>query len=163
MKSALFVLFLMSAPLAALAHQGEAGHREGQIHATQGWARINPVPGRPAAVFLTLHNASKTDDQLLSASTALAARTEMHRTSRTVQGVMRMAAVASVPVKAGETVTLAPGGVHLMLFDLKSQPKAGSRFTMTLRFAKGAGQTIMVTARGLADRQAHPAGAHEAH
>ena len=147
-----FLLGLMSA-VPASAHQDEPGYRKDAIHAIQAWARINPVPGRPSAVYLVLHNESKQDDALLSATSPIAQRTELHATQRLAGGKMTMQMLPQLALKAGDMVLLEPGGMHLMLFSIASPPKPGSRFALTLRFAKGAPQTIQVEARGLADRK----------
>jgi periplasmic copper chaperone A len=145
----LFAL-LMAMPVAA--HEAEPGYRKGQIHAIQSWARINPVPGRPAAVFLVLHNESAIDDALLGVSTPIAGRAEIHRSRTAANGVVTMEKIARVAVKAGDIALLEPGGMHLMLFDIKSLPDLGKTFPLTLRFARGKPQTIEVMAKPLGTR-----------
>jgi copper(I)-binding protein len=60
---------------------------------------------------------------------------------------MTMQQVASIPVPAGETVTLEPGGLHMMLIDLASPLTAGDTFELTLEFASGAKVTTTVEVR----------------
>jgi periplasmic copper chaperone A len=57
---------------------------------------------------------------------------------------MKMRALSEgVEIKPGETVTLKPGGVHLMLFGLKQQLLPGATVPVTLSFAR-AGQIAVV-------------------
>jgi copper(I)-binding protein len=163
-----FVLLAVSALAGAQAHEGTPGYRKGQIHAVEAWARINPVAGRPGAVFLTLHNESKVADALVSASSPIAGRVEVH--GHEMDGdVMRMVKVKSVPVGVEEVELLEPGGLHIMLFDLKQQPKPGTRFPLTLSFQRGKPQTIQVEVKPLGFKPAggsghsHKGGGHHHH
>ena len=59
------------------------------------------------------------------------ARVEMH--SMTMDGgVMRMRALPKIDLPAGQTVKLAPGGLHLMLIDVKQPLKAGDKVPLVL-------------------------------
>jgi periplasmic copper chaperone A len=61
-------------------------------------------------------------------------------------GIMKMRPSKSIDVKANGKATLAPGGMHFMLIDLKHHLKDGRSFPLTLTFEK-AGK-IDVTAHG---------------
>ncbi len=136
------------APLAH-AHEAEPGYRKGQIHAIAAWARINPVKGRPAAVFFTLHNESVLADALVKVSTPIAKRAEVHRYTQDKNGIVKMASQQTVPVAAEDMILFEPGSTHVMLFDMQRIPKSGERFPLTLTFAKGKPQTIFVKAQEL--------------
>jgi periplasmic copper chaperone A len=49
-------------------------------------------------------------------------------------GVMKMRMLENLALKAGEPYKLAPGGFHLMLFDLKKPLTVGEQVTFTLHF-----------------------------
>ncbi len=95
------------------------------------WARLNPVAGRPAAVYLTIVNHGRADDRLVAASSAFAERIEIHRQSMT-DGISRMRRLETLEISAGTEVTLQPGGIHLMLIG-PGPEKIGS-FPLTLNF-----------------------------
>jgi copper(I)-binding protein len=59
-------------------------------------------------------------------------------------GMMGMREVEEIPVPAGETVALEPGGYHVMLIDLAAPLEVGTTFELTLEFAKAG--TIVVEA-----------------
>ncbi len=149
----------------AQAHESEPGYRKGEVHAIQAWARINPVKGRPGAVFFTLHNESKVADALIGARTPIARRAGIHSTQTSKNGIMKMVPASAVPVAPDDMVLFEPGSFHIMLFDLTSVPKNGSSFPLTLSFAKGKPQTIMVKSMGLVEpkRQTKPAMDHMNH
>lgn len=58
-----------------------------------------------------------------------------------------MKQVSSIDLPAGETVSLEPGGFHVMLLDLKKPIKEGETFEVTLSFAEGDDAVAEVTAR----------------
>lgn len=94
-----------------------------------------PPPGSPAAGYLVIDNGSDREHVLVAATSGAADRVELHR-SREVDGVMRMEAVPTLPIPAGERVRLEPRGLHLML--LGPRPLSpGDRVTIALRFAEG--------------------------
>ncbi|WAC47356.1 copper chaperone PCu(A)C [Asticcacaulis sp. SL142] len=90
----------------------------------------NPNTG----AYVTIENKGNANERLISASCTCAARTELHTMSM-ADGQMSMAAVPEgFEIKAGETLVLAPGGNHIMLFDLTTRPTEGSTQKVTLVF-----------------------------
>jgi len=78
-----------------------------------------PIPGKNmSAAFIQITNNGESDRVLISASAAWAPQIEIH-THIHDNGVMRMRQIDSLTIPAGETVTLQPGGLHLMLFRLQ--------------------------------------------
>jgi hypothetical protein len=71
--------------------------------------------------------------------------------------VMRMREIGSLELPAGKTVTLAPGGYHLMLMDLKSPLKAGDTIPIKLRFERAGEVEVLLQV------QTKPASATDAH
>jgi periplasmic copper chaperone A len=52
-------------------------------------------------------------------------------------------------IEPGKTVKLAPGGYHLMLFDLKSALKQGEKIPLTLEFEKAGKVTVSLDVQGV--------------
>jgi len=90
-----------------------------------------PLSRETGAVYLTIENAGSRPDTLLGASTPIAAMTHLHRMAGPGTAQMRSQEVAEVP--AGGSLRLRPGGLHLMLLSLTSQPRAGDTIDLTLR------------------------------
>jgi len=107
------------------------------------WARP-AITGENSAIYLLLHNHTANDDELMSASSDVAASVELHE-SKMVEGsdMMEMTPVASVPLPADGEVEFKPGGLHIMLFGLKRDLKVGDQFDVTLTFKSGL--TLKVT------------------
>lgn len=94
--------------------------------------------------FRGIRNKSNKPDRLLSVSTPVAERVEVHRMV-TEGAVMRMREVGSIELPPGETTSLRHGGqYHLMLINLKQPLKDGDRFDLTVRFERAGTQTMTV-------------------
>jgi copper(I)-binding protein len=97
------------------------------------WIRLAAVPANPSAAYFTLKGGPK-DTTLIGVSTPAAMRTEMHE-SMNSGGMMAMAPLKLVALRAGGEVTFAPGGKHVMLYGLKATP--GGNVPLTFTFADG--------------------------
>lgn len=100
------------------------------------YARAVP-PGQPnGAMFMELVNGSNTDHALVAAESEVAEAVELHNHIMD-GGMMRMRRVERIDVGAGESVTLRPGGLHLMLIGLARQLEPGQQVDLTLVFEDG--------------------------
>ncbi len=102
------------------------------------WSRAQ-IAGRNGAVFLTM-TGKGAGDRLVSASSPVAERVELHESTMD-QGVMKMREVTMMPIDPGKTVTLAPGGLHIMLMNLKQPLAEGQSVSLTLVFEKAGAVT----------------------
>jgi copper(I)-binding protein len=109
----------------------------GTLSLTDLWTRATP-PGAPSAAgYLTITNTGKEPDALVSAASPGAAKGELH-VMEVKDGVMTMHPVEGpgIAIPAGGSVTLAPGGFHIMFITPKEPLKEGGQFPVTLTFAK---------------------------
>ena len=90
----------------------------GQLEIKAPWARATPGHAENGAAYLTI--VSPTAGRLTAVSSPVAKKAELH-TMSTEGGVMRMRPLAAIDIPAGQTVTLSPGGMHIMLLGL-TQP-----------------------------------------
>ena len=111
---------------------------------TQAWVRLPAVAGQPAAAYFTI-NGGRRDEKLVRIESALAARTEMHRSMTGMQGMATMAPLAEVDLPARGTVQFKPGGNHAMLIGLDPVVKPGT--TVPLRFGFADGSTAEAEAK----------------
>lgn len=97
--------------------------------------RLPAVPGRPAAGYFQLRIEGDRGF-LLSVTSPEAGRIEMHETM-SMANMSTMRALDRIPVRDGETLAFAPGGRHLMLYDLGRDAAPGRRIDLILHFARG--------------------------
>jgi len=110
--------------------------KAGDLVITQGWSRATPGGARTGGGFLTIENKGSGPDKLVGVSADVAGKVEVHAMAMD-GGVMKMRPVeGGLTIEPGKTVKLAPGGLHLMMTDLKSPLKQGDKLPVTLQFEK---------------------------
>lgn len=108
--------------------------QEEQLYVSDAWVRLPAVASRPAAGYFTVHG-GPVDATLIAVTADTAIRSELHETRRAANGAMTMVPIAAVPVGALQEVRFAPGGRHVMLFDINPVVKPGGTMTLTFTFA----------------------------
>jgi copper(I)-binding protein len=150
------VKWLISA-LLALACAGFASahnHEKGDIQVRHPWSRATAPGAKVAAGYMEIRNAGTQPDRLVSATTGVAQRVEMHITER-AGDVMKMRQVKAFEIPARERYELRPSGPHLMLVDITRPLKKGERFTMKLRFERAGELEIQLEVQELGSRRPH--------
>ncbi len=105
---------------------------------TQAWTRATPNGAKIGGGYLTIENKGSAPDRLIGGSADIAGKVEVHEMAMK-NGVMTMRPLDNgLTIEPGKTVKLAPGGYHLMMFDLKSPLKQGDKLPITLEFEKPA-------------------------
>src|SRR5580700_2003667 len=111
-----------------------ADYDVGSIHISQPWARATPKGAASGAAYMTITNNGKTADKVNCVSSDASAECQIH-TMTMDNGVMQMRPVeGGLEIKPGETVTLKPGGFHMMLVNLKHPLEQGNTVKATLKF-----------------------------
>lgn len=106
------------------------------VTVSDAWVRAN-VPGQSVgAAYMTLN--SPQDSTLVYIESPAAGNVEIHSMTMN-NNVMKMRKLEELPLKAGKAEKLAPGGFHLMLFDLAKPLKAGEKANFTLCFKDKSG------------------------
>jgi hypothetical protein len=135
--------FLAAAFIVALPTLSQA-----DVAVTDPWARATIVANRPGASYLSL--TSDTGDRLLSVSSPVAGRVMIHAIEAGENGVSRMVHLDALDLPAGETVTLSPGNMHLMMMQLTQKLEDGARFPLTLTFQTAGEITVEMPVLGIA-------------
>lgn len=131
-RAALAAALLLATP--AFAHNGVI--HLGPINISGPFSRAT-LPNAPVGGgFLSIENTGTEDDRLVSATSEIAGETQIHEMA--MEGdVMRMRKLPDgLVIPAGETVTLAPGGFHLMFMGLEAPFVEGETVLVTLTFEK---------------------------
>jgi copper(I)-binding protein len=134
---------LLGLTLASPAFSGTAAD---DIQIVDPWAREVPPGLTTSAGFLGMKNTGSTEHKLVAAESGNTGMVELH-THINDNGVMRMRPVENIPVAAGATTTLQPGGYHLMLMMLKKPLKSGEKMAITLEFEDGSKKNIEAEVR----------------
>ena len=101
------------------------------------WVRAT-VPGQPvAAAYMKL--SSGVPLRLVKVETPAAKEAQIHSMSSD-GGVMRMRELDALDLPAGKVVSLAPGGMHLMLFGLSAPLREGQHVRLTFTVQDRAGK-----------------------
>jgi len=118
------------------------------ISVTDAWVRAT-MPGQPVgAAYMQIE--SDADARLVGVSSSAVPRVEVHE-MKMDGDVMRMREVKAVDLPKGRTVSLEPGGFHIMLMNLKKPIMAGDSIPLTLTIESGGKQqTVEVKAEARA-------------
>jgi copper(I)-binding protein len=108
---------------------------------TDAWARPAAASGTGAA-YMTIATAGAADDALLGASSPVAGSVELHQTMTDASGMTGMSPIPRLDIPAGGSVTLAPGGYHLMMMGLSKALEVGSTVEVDLEF-EHAGRVVV--------------------
>jgi periplasmic copper chaperone A len=117
------------------------GSASPSVSVADAWARP-AASGADTAAYLTITNPGTAEDALLSVSSPDASMAGLHKTSTDASGMTGMAPVQEIAVPAGGTVTLAPGGFHVMLMGLGRDLTAGGTLELHLVFRNAGALTV---------------------
>ncbi|WP_188149921.1 copper chaperone PCu(A)C [Teredinibacter waterburyi] len=90
-----------------------------------------PPGQKVGAVYFKIINNSAQTVTTAAIQSPISERIEIHRTYYD-DGMMQMRKLANITLAPGESLAFSPGGHHLMLFDIASQPAVGDSFPLSL-------------------------------
>lgn len=127
------------------------------ISVADAWVRATVSGQQVGGAYMQIR--SDADARLLGVSSPAVPRVEIHE-MKMDSDVMRMRELKSVSLPKGKTVALAPGGVHLMLMNLKKPIAAGDVIPLALVVESGGKRQ---TVRVKAEARAADGAPHHAH
>lgn len=119
--------------------------KDGPLRVKDAWVRAANVTGT-GAMYVTLENTDTAAVMILGAGTQFAAAAEFHETVD-MQGMSHMNKLDSVPIARGATLTMKPGGLHIMLIDVKTSMAPGDTIPLVLHLGDGRTTTVKAIAR----------------
>lgn len=149
--TALFITVMVTIPTTVTANTIEIDHP---------WSKAVPPTSNVAAAFLSIINHSNIDDSLIAARSPIAEIVELH-TLNNGNGMMQMRQVDTINIAAEHQQMLAPGGFHVMLFNLTEVPTVNSHFPLTLTFKHAGEITVNVAVKPATYSAEHHNMAHD--
>ena len=151
MKQILILIFALGLSLAA------CGSQEG-IEVREAWMRP-AAQGENGAIYFVIQNRGPNADTLTGVSSDIAEAIELHE-SKMSGDVMQMQQIDSVPLEGSAEVRFEPGGLHMMLVDLKKDLKVGDEVEITLHFTSFEDLNITVPVSDMPASEDHTAPDH---
>ena len=105
------------------------------------YVRLAPPNAPATGAFMVIKNGGDKDVKVLKADNPASRVTELH-THLNENGVMKMRPVPAIEVKAKGQAVLQPGGLHVMMIDLKAPMKEGDVVPITLTFEDGSSKQV---------------------
>ncbi len=121
-----------------------------------GALRLSANPAAPSAAYLDLRG-DNLPMVLTGVTSPDAARVELHETRRE-NGMTSMAPVERITIPADGEVVMAPGGLHLMVFDINERARAAGSIALVVSFADG---TVVNTTASTAEMASRETGRTE--
>lgn len=139
------------------------------FYAEQAYIRAMPPGQQVTAAFLKLVNNSDRACKVTGGSSPIATEVQIHEQLNS-DGMMKMRPLSSVTVKAGQSLLLEPGQVHLMLFGIQTTLVPGHQHVLALTTENCGSLLVRAEVRSLfKNRQSshqghdHSAHNHDAH
>ena len=133
------VLLLAGLALASLSFAPQATAQTSNVRVSESFVRAAPA-GRGAAVYMSLQGGP---DRLVGVTSDAAGQVELRETI-VENGAMSTRPVGGMLINPGVATRLAPGGLHIMLLNLKRPLKDGESINVTLIFERAAKATVPV-------------------
>ena len=118
------------------------------ISVSDAWARATMPGQKVSGAYMQIQ--SDTDARLVGVTSTAVPRVEVNE-MKMDGGIMRMRELEAIELPKGKTVSLAPGGLHIMLMNLTQPIAAGDVIPLTLTVESGGKQqTVEVNAEARA-------------
>jgi copper(I)-binding protein len=116
------------------------------ILVSDAWVQAMPPSQTTTAAYMVITNNAAKEAVLVSASSDIAATTEIHQMSD-MDGMMKMDMVSDLHIPALGKAALKPGGFHIMLIGLKKPVDQGDSVAITLHFKNGINVPLIAVAK----------------
>lgn len=105
-----------------------------EVKITDIYAKATPPHAPASAVFMKIQNNTDQNVYLLGGSSSISKATEVHKHLR-INGMMKMVKLENVMIPAHDTLTLKPGGYHIMLIGLNQDLKPNDKIDLKLNIS----------------------------
>ena len=141
MKKRVFALLLIPMLIASLVACSSNSDETKGVYVSEPWVRASEYSdhvGGMTGVFMNITNNTASTITLIGGTSTFALMVQTHQV---VNGMMSEKP-NGIEIKPGQTVTLEPGGLHVMLMNLTKTIVAGTKIDLTLKFEGTADITL---------------------
>jgi copper(I)-binding protein len=131
-------MVVVAGVVSSLAVPAQAGQKS--VAGSKGWVKLPAAGETTAMAFVEIENPTMYDAYLVSAEADVAGKVVFRETAADGNTKER----ASVNVAAFESLSLRPGGVHLLLMDLKQPLKEGD--TVNIKIVTDSSTVVQIAA-----------------
>lgn len=139
-----------------LAHHAGEIVAAGDIRVSHAWTEETAAMAHAVEVYLTVENVGEAADRLVAARTDFSQDGVFQATVLDADGSVVVREVAAVQVAPGQSITFQPGGIHIVLNDVKRHLVAGEHFDLTLEFETAGTLTVEVEIEEHGDHEREP-------
>ncbi|MDR2256616.1 MAG: copper chaperone PCu(A)C [Arthrobacter sp.] len=131
-----------------------ASQQQEGVSIADAWVKASTKKDGMSALFGVVTNHSGTERTIVKATSDVAGMVQLHTTVATAGGGTEMKEKeGGFPLAAGASVTLEPGGDHVMLMDLKQDLEAGQTVNVTLTLDDGTEVAVSAPVKAFAGAQ----------
>jgi len=124
----------------------------GDLELTGAFTRAMAPNAKTGGGFVTITNIGKRDDRLISAQSPVAGIVQLHKMSMQDDVMVMREQKDGIPIPAGKTVMLKPGGLHIMFMQVLTPFVENDIVPVTLQFEQAGDVQILLEVGGLSAR-----------
>ena len=125
------------------------------IEITEGWVREVPQGNHNTAGYLRIKNSGKEEIKLINVQADFAEISEFHL-MKEEYGIMKMTPLQDgILIPASSTVSLEPGGMHIMFMKLNTSLKLSEEHKIHLTFENIGGSSISMIVKKISSTNFH--------
>lgn len=133
--SAIAAAILISTSLTACATDAAPESKLAAVGIDDGWVRVSEYSdheGGMTGAFATFTNNTDADITIVGGTAEIAGMVEVHEVVMIDDQMKMQPKEGGIVIPAGKSLTLEPGGLHIMLMGLKKPILVGDKITMTI-------------------------------
>lgn len=133
--SAIAAAILISTSLTACATDAAQESKLAAVGIDDGWVRVSEYSdheGGMTGAFATFTNNTDADVTIVGGTAEIAGMVEVHEVVMINDQMKMQPKEGGIVIPAGKSLTLEPGGLHIMLMGLKKPILVGDKITMTI-------------------------------
>ena len=130
----LLTAMLSIVPIAAFSHHVGEIWKTGPMWVSHAWTEETGETSHGIEVFLTVENKGEKPERLIAATTDFTQDGTFQASILGSDGALAVHEVPAIQIDPGQTITFQPGGIRIVLQDVKRHLKGGQHFHMILTF-----------------------------